>query len=208
MLAELASGWQTGGMSEDRKAVAERHAAVTKNFSRIVEGVRDWGAPTPVEGWQAVDVVQHLVEWSRGMFGSVEGVTFGQIGSVIADPVDAWTHHCEQMQLLLSTAKIEGLILENDHFGKMPLVDAIATFYVPDVFMHSWDLAVATGQQSGLDAATCAAMLEGMEQQEAELRASGQFGERQPVRDDASSEQKLMAFIGRDPNWAPPAETV
>ncbi|MEL4504938.1 maleylpyruvate isomerase N-terminal domain-containing protein [Luteococcus sp. H138] len=193
-------------MSEDRKAVAERHAAVTKNFSRIVEHVSDWGAPTPVPGWTALDVVKHLVEWSRGLFGSVEGVTFGQIGSTIADPVDIWHHHCEQMQMLLSNAKVEELILDDQHFGKMPLVDAIDKYYSSDVFMHSWDLAVATGQQSGLDAATCAAMLEGMEKEEAQLRASGEFGERQPVGDDASSEQKLMAFIGRDPYWTPPAE--
>ena len=38
------------------------------------------------------------------------------------------------------------------------------------------------------------------------LRSSGQFGTRQPVADDASSEQRLAAFIGRDPYWAPPAE--
>lgn len=197
---------QTGGMSENRKDVAARHEAVCKNFSRIVDGVRDWSAPTPVEGWQAVDVVRHLVEWSRGMFGSVEGVTFGQIGSVDADPADVWRHHCEQMQMLLENSKADNLVLENEHFGKQPLVDAVANYYVPDVFMHSWDLATATGQESGLDSATCHQMLEGMEKQEEMLRASGQFGTRQPVADDASSEQRLAAFIGRDPYWAPPAE--
>jgi hypothetical protein len=35
------------------------------------------------------------------------------------------------------------------------------------------------------------------------LRDSGQFGVAVPVADDASPQDKLMAFIGRDPAWRP-----
>lgn len=34
------------------------------------------------------------------------------------------------------------------------------------------------------------------------LRPPGQFGERQPVSDDASDQNKLFAFLGRDPYWS------
>ena len=37
------------------------------------------------------------------------------------------------------------------------------------------------------------------------IRASGQFGQQQPVPDDASVQERFLAFIGRDPRWAPPA---
>ncbi|MEL4358863.1 MULTISPECIES: maleylpyruvate isomerase N-terminal domain-containing protein [unclassified Luteococcus] len=193
-------------MSENRKAVAEHHAAVAKNFARLTEHVSDWSAPTPVDGWRAVDVVRHLIEWSRGLFGSAEGVTFGQIDAIAPDPANAWRHHCEQLQTLLDNPKAEQIELRDKHFGRQPLVDAIENYYVPDIFMHSWDLAVATGQNSGLDSAECARMLRGMKQQEKMLRESGEFGQQQPVADDASSEQKLIAFIGRDPYWVPPTE--
>ncbi len=33
--------------------------------------------------------------------------------------------------------------------------------------------------------------------------ASGQYGPRVPVTDDADTQAKLLAFIGRDPQWTP-----
>ncbi len=36
------------------------------------------------------------------------------------------------------------------------------------------------------------------------LRDSGEFGPAVPVADDASAQDKLIAFIGRDPAWQPP----
>ena len=184
--------------------VAARHQNVAATFTARVDGVHDWDAPTPVGEWLARDIVRHLVDWSRGMFGAVEGVIFGDIPSVDEDPAAAWHRHTEQMQMLLDNPAVEKLVLDNPHFGTQPLLQAVSTFYVPDVFMHTWALAKASGQESGLDQATCHAMLEGMEKQEASLRASGQFGVRQPVADDAPSDDQLAAFIGRDPHCTAP----
>ena len=44
----------------------------------------------------------------------------------------------------------------------MPLAVAVDNFYTADVFMHSWDLAQASGQDLALDEDQCAAMLAGM----------------------------------------------
>ena len=70
--------------------------------------------------------------------------------------------------------------------------------------MHTWDLARATGQDETLDAETCAAMLAGMEPMDEVLRASGQYGPRVEVPDDADPQTKLIGFIGRDPSWRAP----
>ncbi|WP_420174454.1 TIGR03086 family metal-binding protein [Luteococcus sp. OSA5] len=191
-------------MSENRIELAERHRSTAELFSQKLAHVTDWDAPTPVAEWSVRDIVRHLVDWSRGMFGQVEGLTFGEIPSVDADPVEAWRKHTEQMQTLMSNAGIEKLNMPETMFKGMSVVEALETYYVPDIFMHTWDLATATGQASGLDQATCHQMLEDMKGSEQMLRESGQFGEQQPVRDDASSEQKLMAFLGRNPYWAPP----
>ena len=77
--------------------------------------------------------------------------------------------------------------------------EAVDRFYTADVFMHTWDLARATGQDETLDPERCAAMLEGMEPMDELLRSSGQYGPRVPVPDDADPQTKLLAFIGRDP---------
>ena len=87
------------------------------------------------------------------------------------------------------------------YVGTRSLADTVAQFYTNDVFMHTWDLARASGQDDNLDPAVCAEMFEGMSAMADMLRSSGQFGEQQPVRDDAGPKEKLMAFIGRDPYW-------
>jgi uncharacterized protein (TIGR03086 family) len=83
--------------------------------------------------------------------------------------------------------------------GELPLPVAVDRFYTSDVFMHTWDLARATGQDERLDEQTCAYMLAGMEPIDELLRRSGQYGPRVAVPDDADVQTRLLAFIGRDP---------
>ena len=72
-------------------------------------------------------------------------------------------------------------------------------FYTVDVFLHTWDLARATGQDETLDEGMCRAMLEGMQPMEELLRSSGQYGPRVDVPPDAPVHHQLMGFIGRRP---------
>jgi uncharacterized protein (TIGR03086 family) len=81
----------------------------------------------------------------------------------------------------------------------MSLGRAIAMIYTPDVFLHRWDLARATGQDETLDPQRCAKMLEGMLPMDEVLRQSGQYGPRIEVSEDADAQAKLLAFIGRTP---------
>ena len=75
----------------------------------------------------------------------------------------------------------------------------MSRFFTGDVFLHTWDLARATGQDETLDPDRCAAMLAGMEQYEEAMRSSGQYGPRVELPDGASVQDRLVAFIGRDP---------
>jgi uncharacterized protein (TIGR03086 family) len=72
-------------------------------------------------------------------------------------------------------------------------------FYTADVFMHTWDLARATGQDERLDPGKCAQLLEGMLPMDSALRASGHYGPRVDVAEDADVQTRLIAFIGRRP---------
>ena len=87
--------------------------------------------------------------------------------------------------------------------GELPVPDAIDRFYTVDVFMHTWDLARATGQDDRLDPGLCADLLAGMEPMEAVIRGSGQYGPRVPVAAEADAQTRLLGFIGRDPAWSP-----
>lgn len=183
---------------------AEHHAQVAGAFSARVDGVRDWEAPTPVAEWTARDVVGHLVEWLPG-FLAAGGVELPAGPPVAEDPVAAWHAHAAAVQALLEGADA-GREFAHPRVGSYPLDDAIELFYTSDVFLHTWDLARATGQDDRLDAEVCAEMLAGMEPIEEMLRASGQYGPRVPVPDDAPVQDRLIGFIGRDPAWRPSSQ--
>lgn len=183
---------------------AERHRRIATDFSDRVRGTRDWDAPTPVAGWTARDVVGHLVEWLPSFLAAGSEVELPEGPRVEDDPVAAWEHHRAGVQALLDDPTSPGRTLSNPHIGGLPLDQAIDRFYTSDVFMHTWDLARATGQDDRLDLEQCAVLLAGMEPVEDAIRSSGQYGPRVPTPADADVQTRLLGFIGRDPCWAPP----
>ena len=114
-------------------------------------------------------------------------------------PVGAWRAQTDAVQGLLDDPAIAGREHDLPHIGRMPLAVAIDRIYTPDVFMHRWDLARATGQDETLEASKCAELLAGMEPMDEALRASGHYGPRVEVPEDADPQTKLLAFIGRTP---------
>ena len=168
-------------------------------FSDRVRGVSDWEAPAPVEGWVARDVVRHLVEWFPSFLENGAGVRLASGPSVDEDPVAAWQVHADAVQALLDDPATAGKVLSNRHTGDVRSTRRSTCFYTSDVFMHTWDLARATGQDETLDPAKCAELLAGMEPIDELLRASGQYGPRVELPDGADVQSRMLAFIGRDP---------
>lgn len=81
-------------------------------------------------------------------------------------------------------------------FGTMPAAVAldIAVF---DVTTHCCDLAVATDQQVDDDELVEAALAIGQQMIGPDLRANGMFAEAQPVAENGSGADRLLAFAGR-----------
>ena len=181
---------------------AERHREIAGLFTQRVRGAHSWDAPSPVEDWAARDVVRHLTEWLQGFLASGAGIELPKGPSVDEDPVAAWQVHCDGVQALLDDPETAHRKLANPHIGEMPLDTAIDQLYTSDVFMHTWDLARATGQDDRLDPDFCAVLLDGMPQVEEAMRSSGQFGARVEVPDGSDVQTRLLGFIGRDPFWS------
>ncbi|MGC5629106.1 TIGR03086 family metal-binding protein [Georgenia sp. Z1344] len=186
---------------------ADFHREVAGTFTAVVDGVapQAWDAPSPVAGWTARDVVGHLTTWFPAMLAGSGGPDLPPGPSADDDPAGAWNHQRDAVQALLDDPASADLSLSNPNVGEVPLPQAISQFYVGDVFMHTWDLARATGQEPGLDPELAEAMLDGMAPMEDVLRSSGQYGPAVPVPEDASAQDRLVGFIGRDPGWEPPA---
>ena len=180
---------------------AEAHRRVAGEFAATVAAVDPaaWEQPAPPAGWTARDVVGHLLEWFPGFLRGAAGIELPAGPSVDDDPVGAWREQTAAVQALLDDPTTADRVHDLPHLGPMTLAQATEMIYVGDVFLHRWDLARATGQDETLDPAICAEMFAGMEPMDEVLRASGQYGPRVDVPDDASVQAKLLAFIGRTP---------
>lgn len=184
------------------QAPADEYREIAGRFTDLVEGVpgdAGWNRRSPVPEWTARDVVGHLVEWFPAFLAGGAGVTLPQGPGVDEDPVGAWRTMSDGVQALLDDPASSETVLVNPHIGEVALPRAIAQFFTADVFMHTWDLARATGQDETLDPQRCALLLEGMRPLDDLLRSSGQYGPRVEVPDDADVQTRMLAFIGRDP---------
>lgn len=174
------------------------HDAIARRFGEVVDAVTDWDAPTPVPEWRARDVVAHLTTWLPGLLGSC-GVAL-PVGDV-GDPVGSWHQQTAAVQTLLDERGDEEVT--HEFLGTKTIADLLAMVYLGDVFMHTWDLARSNGLDDGLDPDVCHEMVTGMAQMEDVIRNSGHYGPAWPGDPGPDPVRRLMAFIGRDPDWRP-----
>lgn len=182
---------------------AAEHRQIAGEFTALVVSADParWDDPAPVQGWTARDVVGHLVEWFPAFLQGAAGITLPGGPSTQDDPVAAWAAQTAAVQALLDDPAAAATKIDDPHLGPMTLEQATAQIYTNDVFLHTWDLARATGQPVALDEERCARMLDGMQPMDEMLRQSGQYGPKVDVPQDAPAMERLMGFIGRDPGF-------
>src|SRR5690242_9665184 len=183
--------------------IAELHAQALDHTGRIVAGIPadGWQSATPCDGWDARALLNHLVAgnlWAAELAagGTIAGVGDRLDGDLLgADPAGAYTR----------SAGAAAAVFRKP--GAMDAPCAVSYGPVPgsvyaghrflDVFVHGWDLAVATGQDAELDPALMQACREVIEPQLAAFRAAGVFGREQPVPPNATDQQRFLALLGR-----------
>ena len=181
---------------------AARFGRVAATFDQVIDGVSDWEAPAPCAGWVARDVVRHLVEWIPGMFAGA-GVSVADAPDVDTDPAAAWAALRDALAGALADADVASRTMTFGPAGEHTVAAAVDRFVTPDVLVHAWDLARASGQQVELDAEVAAGTLAGFEAMGDALVASGHFGPATPIAPDAPVQDRLIAASGRDPAWQP-----
>jgi len=180
---------------------ADQFRSAAAAFTERVEGVPDgaWEQPAPCPGWVARDVVRHLVEWVPGFLQAGAGVVLAEGPSVDEDPAGAWRTLRDGVQELLDDPTTATRTFSHPQAGTHALDQAIGMFFMGDVLIHTWDVARAAGLDETLDAGEVAGMYAGMLPLDEMLRASGHYGARVDVPDDADVQTKLIAFTGRRP---------
>jgi uncharacterized protein (TIGR03086 family) len=176
---------------------ADRYRRIAAEMSKRVDAVPAdaWDRPAPCEGWRARDVIGHLVGW---MPGTVLGGTWLEGADADVDPVAAWHALDAALQGALDDPASREVELDLPP-GRMSRTAAIDMICTNDVLIHTWDLARATGLDEQLLPDEVEAMLAGIEPMDEPLRASGHYGPKVDVADDADAQTKLLAFLGRRP---------
>ena len=176
----------------------DRFDRVAAAFGVVADAVPDdgWDRPAPCEGWVARDVVDHLVAWVPSAFDRSE-IVFADTSDV-SDPAERWASLSSTLRSALASPRVAGREFDVGPPGRMTVESAIGMLVVGDVLVHTWDLAVATGQRVDLDAATVHDLYLGMLSMDEALRASGHFGPAIEVPEGSDETTRLLAFSGRD----------
>lgn len=148
----------------------------------------DWDKPTTCDEWTVRELVDHAMRW-QAMGGGIIGAG--------TTPGDDWA----TIEPKLSAALDDPTNLEGpaDAMGGMPKQQA-AGLLIGDLVIHAWDLARSIGADDTLPVGAVEATLMGLQRMPSEmLRSSGRFGEPVVVADDASPQDRLLAYAGRTP---------
>lgn len=182
--------------------ISTRHENVARDFAAVADRVTKWDAPTPVPEWVSGDIVEHLLAWFPAVLESWGGPTLKDIPA--RGLAERWRLRTVEVQAILDDRDQAAAIIESGDFAGMRLDEAIDRLYTADIFMHTWDLARAADIEIHLSGAYATGLREGLAAMEENLRASGHFG---PAVETDSEDpiDRLMAFIGRDPQWSAPS---
>ncbi|GAA2800665.1 TIGR03086 family metal-binding protein [Saccharopolyspora taberi] len=178
---------------------SERYRALAEEFTRRVESAPagSWESPSPCEGWTARDVLRHVVEVHRDL-PSWAGLVITLEKSVDDDPAGAWAEARDTVQDLLEDPARAG----KEYDGLLGRTTAEATidrFVCFDLLVHGWDLARATGQDETLPAAEVKRVHADALALGDNIRREGVCGPEVTVGEDASDQDRLLAYLGRRP---------
>ncbi len=162
------------------------------NFDRHLQAVTDeqWSGATNCGEWTVRELVDHAVHW-QGVIGTVVGAE--------VTPGDPWDKVRPAIEEALGDpSSLEGVI-EGGAFNGMPKHQALGVG-VGDLLIHSWDLATAIGGDTALPDDAVEAVYMGLQRMPPQmLRAETMFGPEIAMPDDASAQDKLLGFVGRQP---------
>jgi uncharacterized protein (TIGR03086 family) len=169
----------------------------------VIAGVRadQLANATPCREWDVEALLGHAIGVVAGIGSAVRGDAPPADGAaafvLAADPATQFRTLADGTLAAWRAADLSGEM--NIGAGPMPATAALSINLL-DTSTHSWDIARATGQREDLPEDLAAVVLEvGHGVVSDEVRGLAGFDPAVAVADDASSTEKLVAFLGRQP---------
>src|SRR5258708_6830915 len=134
------------------------HRQALERTRRVVAGVNatQWSAPTPCEGWDARDLLNHVVSGNLWAVELAGGKTIAEVGDrldgdlVGNDPLAAYETSAATAGDAFAASGALGAPCAVS-YGPVP-GSIYAGHRFIDVLIHGWDLATASGQDATLEA--------------------------------------------------------
>ncbi len=177
----------------------------------------DMTLATPCVGWNLADLLAHMTVQHRGFAAAARGhgndEAVWQIDSVAAavaaDPAGAYAEAAAEVLDAFAGADVLDGEFALPEFGPgamFPAAMAIGFHYV-DYVVHGWDVARTLGQSFELPSDVVAAALPlALVVPDGDFRTmdNAPFGPAIPSTDPAGDLDRILAYLGRSPQWRAP----
>lgn len=175
----------------------------TRHFIACV-GDDQWDAPTPCEGWNVRQLVNHLIVGNLWAAELASGATINEVGDrfdgdhVGQDPLQAYDRSAETAA---AAFEAPGALDAPCAVSYGPIPGSVyAGHRFIDILVHGWDVAMATGQVAHLHPDLVEACWSELQPQLPALQASGMFGTPADTAEDDPTQNRLLAALGRTPS--------
>ncbi len=180
-------------MATDPVSLFERAAS---HAATLIEAVRpaDRTLPTPCAEWDVQALIDHMSGGTSYLLTAA-----GEPPAENPTAVETYRQAVARcVELLRRPGALDARCASPVGF-EWSVGEAVAGTFM-DQLVHSWDLAVATNQDAGLDPELAAACVEMFLPAMPELgRQAGLVGPAVPVPDEASAQARLLGAMGRHP---------
>ena len=158
-----------------------------------VAGARNLEAATPCPDWCVRDLLNHMLDTQRYFAGAARG----ENAALPAPSPPSLLTGDPTADFARATAEVMDAYAPDGVIEKTGPALGIA---LSDQLLHGWDLARATNQDATMPDGLAQAAYDCIHGRLTDEQRKGVFEREIPVGDDATPQQRLLAYTGRDPN--------
>jgi uncharacterized protein (TIGR03086 family) len=187
------------------------HRRVMTVSAEVVAGVAadDLDRPTPCAAWTLRDLLAHLIGQNHGFAVAVGGAgpdptPFAPV-PVDGEPAEVYAASVERVTTAFAACPPDRQVWLPEISTTRPYPVALALrFHLVDYVVHSWDVARSIGRTVEFDddlLAAALAVAEIVPDDRTRLADGAFFRPALPVPDHASTLDRTLLLLGRDPAW-------
>ena len=195
--------------------IRDLDARAVRASADVVDGIKpvDLSRPTPCSEWTLGALLAHMTVQHQGFAAASAGrgadPEVWKVGAPSPDPVADYVMAAELVIAAFAEPGVmeRGFAIPEIMPGmEFPAPQAIS-FHFIDYVVHGWDVARSLGQAYEVDPDVVEAALpvaEAVPEGERRLRPGAAFRPGLPAPDGARPMDRILAMLGRDPDWTPP----